>query len=133
MRRFDAMHRLLQSPALWRARRRFSGSHSNVEHFHKQRERHREIGVTLRNVEAETFGDEIHADQKKEAECKHLYRGMPFHEATYRASEDHHDNNRKNYCNDHDGNFVDHSDSSDHRIQREYEIEQTNLDENSEQ
>src|ERR1700750_94857 len=99
------MNRLLQSPALERALHRFSGTYFQVEHFDKQRKRHREIGVASGNVKPETFGNKVHTDEKQKTECEHLDRWMTSNEAAYRPSEDHHDDHRQDYSNDHDGNL----------------------------
>ena len=99
-------------------RRRFSGSHLQVEHFHKKRECHREICVASRNMKTETFGDEVYADQKQKTEREHFDRWMTFDETAHRVCEDHHDYHRQDHSNDHDGNLIDHPDSSDNRIER---------------
>ncbi len=39
-----------------------------VEQLHENRERHREIGVALRDVEAETFPDQVHPDEEEETQ-----------------------------------------------------------------
>ena len=133
MRRLDATDRLPQSPAWYCARRRFSGSDFQIEHFDEERERHREIGVASGNVKAETFGDEVYADEKEKTEREHLDGWMTFDEAAYRVGEDHHDDHRQDYSDDHDGNLIDHPDSSDHGIKRKHEVEENNLHEHSEE
>src|SRR5262245_21391398 len=127
------MHRLVQSPAWPRAQRWFSRSQFQVEHFDKERERHRKIRVASGNVKAETFGDEVHADEKEKTEGEHLDRWMTFDEAAYRASEDHHDDHCQYHSDDHDGDLIDHPDSGDHGIKRKHNVEESNLHEHSEQ
>lgn len=126
------MDRLLQPPTLARVRHRFSRSHCQIEHFHEQRECHGEIGVPLWNMKAQAFGDEVDADKKEKTQREHFNGGMPSDEAAYGTSENHHHNYRQNDRDNHHRDFIDHSDRGDHRIDREHEIEQSNLHENGE-
>ena len=43
----------------------------------------------------EAFDHEHHTDQDKEAQGKHLDRRMPVDEVAYRATEDHHEHDRR--------------------------------------
>jgi hypothetical protein len=56
---------------------------------------------------------------------------MPLHESTDRAGSEHHKAHGEHDGGDHDGDLVGHSDSCDHRIKREDDIEQRNLHQHS--
>ena len=51
---------------------------NQVEAFNRNREEHREVDVTFRYVDVETFKNQGKAHQNQERERQHFYRRMAF-------------------------------------------------------
>ena len=81
---------------------------------------------------SEAFGDERHADQQQERQRQHLHRRMPVHERADRPGrEHHHARPTMTTAAIITAQLVDHADRGDHRVEREHDVEQHDLDDHA--
>ena len=84
-------------------------------------------------MEPDAFRDQVDPDEKEKAQGKHFYRGIAFDEVADRPGEDHHHDHGHNDGNDHHGNFIDHADGRNYRIERKDHVQQDYLRQDHEQ
>ena len=101
---------------------------ADVEHFHDDRERHREIDVALRHVGVEAVGDQRDADHHQEGQRQHLDRGVVGNEIADGGGEQHHQAHRHDHGRDHDLDLIHHADGRDDRVEGEHDVDQDDLE-----
>ena len=72
-----------------------------------------------------------HADQEQEAERQHLDGRMAMDELADRLGRPHHDADGDDDGRHHDPQLVDHADGRDHRVEREDDVEEHDLDDHA--
>ena len=119
----------LRTEAIVKRHRRHFSTHSHVEKLDSERERHREVNVSLADVLTHPVGHQHHSDQQEEAERQHLHARVPVDECRDASRERQHDPDRDNHRDHHHGNVLRHPDRRNHGVEREHDIEGENLDE----
>src|SRR6185436_15669921 len=98
-----------------------------IEKLDENRETHREVGITLRDMKPDAIGDQVHADQQQETQGQHSDRRVTFDKTANLAGENHHDPHRDNDGGDHDADLIHHSNGRNDRIQGENDVEENDL------
>ena len=80
---------------------------------------------------AEPFRDQRQPDEQQERERQHLHRRVPLHELGDRGRGEQHREHGNDDRGDHDGDILRHADGGNHRVEREDDIEQENLDDDA--
>src|SRR5688572_22070101 len=89
----------------------------DIQNFHADRERHREVNVPFGDFLVESFQHQSKADQNQKAERQHFQGRMFLDKGADASRENQHENHRDNDGNNHHGNVVSHADGGDHRVQ----------------
>lgn len=90
---------------------RLYGFHLND--IHQEGKGHREVDVTLRNFEMQSFSYQGYTNHHQEAQCQN-FEGWVFSDETAdRPRSDQHDDYGYNYCRVHDPEFLYHTYSCD--------------------
>ena len=87
-----------------------SFSDPEIQHLDAELEAHRKIGVAFRNMERQTFADQVHTDKEKKTEGEHFQRRMTLDEVVDYSRKNHHHGDSNNHCNNHYRNLVHHAD-----------------------
>jgi hypothetical protein len=81
----------------------------------------------------ESFADQRDADQQQEAEGQHLHGRMTVDEIADRAGRKEHHHDGDHHGEHHHRQMLSHADSGNHRIEREHDIEQQDLDDDADE
>lgn len=99
----------------------------HLEQVHHDQHEDGHIDERLGNMVTHTLGDQIEADHHQDDQAKNLKILMLVDElGDLFSRHDHHGHGNQN-SGDHDGDFLDHADGGDHRVQGKDDIHQADL------
>src|SRR5688572_2186996 len=101
--------------------------HLQVDHLDKDRKAHGEVDVAFWNVLIESIREQRQPDQQQKTQRQNLYGRVSVDEITDESRRDHHNRNSKHDGRYHDPDVVDHSNRRDDGIEREDNVEEKNL------
>src|SRR5215217_1121211 len=104
---------------------------ADVQEFDEDGEAHREVDVALGDVLVEALQEQSQADKDQEAQGEHLQGGVAVDYTGYGLGGDQHDQYGHRDGGDHHRDLIDHADSGDHRVQRENDVEDDDLDQDA--
>src|SRR6478609_6910484 len=100
----------------------------HIEGFDSSRKRDRKIDVAARDMKFESVRHQGNADQHQKCQRQHLGGRMLRHETCHRSGGHVHDDAGDYNSRDHDLEILRHADRGDNGIEREYHIDDDDLD-----
>ena len=82
-------------------------------------------------MDVKGFGHQQGADHRQKGQGQDLDGRVPVNKVTNRLGCQHHDRYRRDHGADHDADLVHHADCGDDRVQREDDVDDTDLDNRS--
>src|SRR3989339_752552 len=105
-------------------------SHSQVQHFHGNREQHGKINIALGNVDPESFGNKGKPHQDQKGQGQHFNGGVGIHKGADGFGGKEHDHHGNNDGHGHNGDMPGQTHGRNDGVQGKDNIQKGDLEQN---